>query len=188
MGDIIDVIERQFDKQMRQQWYETYWLIDMHGVIIRPNHKDDLPNRLDFYPFALDSLVLLTNRSDIRMILYTCSYDYQIRHYINLLRLHHIEFDYINENPEIGEGDVGCYDAKPYFDVYLDDKAGFNAEVEWRNIHDFLREDKRPDERWRNPIRERRKTNYLLEQESKRKCDCAGFDHNYHCKYHIQKL
>ena len=72
--------------------------------------------------------------------------------------------DYINDNPEIGEKDFGCYDEKPYFDVYLDDKAGFDAEVEWRDIFNFLREDRRPDERWRNPIRDRRKTNYLLKK------------------------
>lgn len=188
MGDIIDVIQRQYDKQMKQQWYESYFLIDMHGVIIRPNHKDELVNRLDFYDFAQRSLQMLTNRPDIRTILYTCSHDYQIRHYVNLLGLHNIEFDYINDNPEIGEGDYGDYTHKPYFDVYLDDKAGFNADEEWYDIFTWLRKDKRPDERWRNPIRDRRRTNYLLEQENKRKCGCQGFDHDYNCKYHIQKL
>ena len=198
MGDIIDVIERQYDKQMRRQWYETYWLIDMHGVIIRPNHKEDLVNRLDFYDFAQRSLQMLTNRPDIRTILYTCSHDYQIRHYVNLLGMADIEFDYINDNPEIGKGDYGDYTHKPYFDVYLDDKAGFNSEVEWYDIFNFLREDKRPDERWKNPIREERKNIYLYQravekrfnevQKKKRKCDCLGFDHDYNCKYHIQKL
>lgn len=166
MGKIIDVIHRQHEKQMKRQWYETYWLIDCHGCIIRPNHKDELPTKLDFYPFALKSLKLLTGRSDIRMILYTCSHDYQIRHYVNLLEEYSIEFDYINVNPEIGENDFGCYDKKPYFDVYLDDKAGFDAENEWEDIFNFLRTSIRPDEKWRNPTRDIRRTDYLLKKRN----------------------
>ena len=119
MGKIIDVIHRQCNKQHLHNWYETYWLIDMHGVIIRPNHKDDLPNKLDFYDFTQRSLQILTNRPDIRMILYTCSHKHQIRHYVNLLEMADIEFDYINDNPEIGEGDYGDYTHKPYFDLEL---------------------------------------------------------------------
>jgi len=164
MGDILNLIQRQHNKQMTQQWYETYWLIDCHGVIIRPNHRDELPNRLNYYDFAKRSLKLLTARTDIRMILYTCSHEYQIKHYTNLLSMDDIEFDYINDNPEIGEGDYGDYTHKPYFDVYLDDKAGFDAEAEWYDIFRWLREDKRPDEHWRNPIRERRRTDYLLKK------------------------
>jgi hypothetical protein len=166
MGNIINVISRQCKKQMAQKWYETYWLIDMHGVIIRPNHKDELPNKLAFYDFAQRSLQLLTARSDIRTILYTCSHDYQIRHYVNLLREYSIEFDYVNDNPEIGEGDFGDYTHKPYFDVYLDDKAGFDAENEWYDIFRWLREDKRPDEKWRNKIRDKRRIDYLLKKKN----------------------
>jgi hypothetical protein len=164
MGSIINLIERQYKKQMTQQWYESYYLIDMHGVIIRPNHKEKLVDRLDFYDFAQRSLQMLTSRPDIRMILYTCSHEYQIKHYTNLLSMDDIEFDYINDNPEIGEDDYGDYTHKPYFDVYLDDKAGFDAEREWKDIYNWLREDRRPDERWRNPIRERRRTDYLLKK------------------------
>ena len=166
MGNIINVISRQHNKQMMQHWYETYWLIDMHGVIVRPNHKNELPNRLDFYDFAQRSLQLLTARPDIRTILYTCSHDYQIRYYVNLLREYSIEFDYVNDNPEIGEGDFGDYTHKPYFDVYLDDKAGFNAEDEWYDIFRWLREDNRPDEKWRSEIRDRRRIDYLLKKKN----------------------
>jgi len=157
MAAIINVIQRQYEKQMRNKWYESYFLVDMHGVISRPHH-DKL--KLDLYPFALESLSLLTNRSDIRMILYTSSNEYQILYYTIQLEKLGVEFDYINDNPEIGEGDVGCYDKKPYFDVYLDDKAGFDAETEWWDIWKFLREDKRPDELWRNPIRDKRRQEY----------------------------
>ena len=157
MGAIIDVIWRQYKKQITNQWYESYFLVDMHGVISRPHHGEW---KLDFYPLALPSLKLLTNRPDIRVILYTSSYPEQIEFYVNELEKLGVEFDYINENPEIGEGDVGCYTEKPYFDIYLDDKAGFDAENEWKDIYEFLREDKRPDESWRNPIREKRRQEY----------------------------
>lgn len=162
MGSIINLIRRQYEKQMEQKWYESYYLIDCHGTIIRPNHNNPLPNKLDFYDFAKSSLQLLTKRSDIRIILYTSSHDYQIRNYINILRMYDIEFDYINDNPEIGEGDYGDYTYKPYFDIYLDDKAGFDAENEWVDIYNWLKEDNRPNIKWKSSIRERRRTEYFL--------------------------
>lgn len=164
MGKIIDVIRRQYEKQIKNKWYESYFLIDMHGVITRPHHNKLM---LDLYPYALESLSLLTNRSDIRMILYTSSHEFQILYYIRQLEKLGVEFDYINVNPEIGEDDFGCYKHKPYFDVYLDDKAGFDAEIEWWDIWKFLREDKQPDENWRNPIRDKRRKEYNIRKVEK---------------------
>ena len=59
MGSIIKVIERQYEKQMKRKWYETYWMIDCHGVIIRPDHKDTI-SKLKFYPFAIEAMSMLT--------------------------------------------------------------------------------------------------------------------------------
>ena len=160
MGSILKVIERQYEKQMKRKWYETYWMIDMHGVIIYPDHKDTM-TPLKFYGFALDALTLLTDRPDIRMILYTCSHPKQIEYYTKRLDEVGIVFDYINVNPEIVTNiDYGCYDEKPYFDVYLDDKAGFDAESEWWGIYQFLREKNLPDENWKNSEKEKIREQY----------------------------
>lgn len=152
---ILKVLERQYKKQMKNKWYESYVIVDMHGVITRPNHKVRLP-KLDFYPFALRTLSILSEREDIRLILYTSSYPDQRQNYIDQLKDIGIEFNYINENPEIRSvEDFGYYEEKPYFDVYLDDKAGFDPEIEWVGIYDFLRENKPPPVEWKNPMRRR---------------------------------
>lgn len=155
MGSILKVLERQYEKQMKNHWYETYWIVDMHGVITRPNHKVRLP-KIDFYPFALRALSILSDREDIRLILYTSSYPDQRQNYIDQLAELGIEFDYINENPEIRSyEDFGYYEEKPYFDVYLDDKAGFDPEDEWVEIYEFLKENPAPPSKWKNPNRRR---------------------------------
>ena len=164
MGSILKVLQRQHHKQMERKWYETYWMVDMHGVIIHPDYSHTIAP-LVFYPYALASLNILTSRPDIRIILYTCSHEDQINHYVQKLKEQGIKFDYINVNPEIGgKDDFGCYDKKPYFDVYLDDKAGFDPDVEWRNIFNFLTLTDQPKEEWKNPVREERRKIYKYEQ------------------------
>jgi hypothetical protein len=53
---------------------------------------------------------------------------------------HNIHFNYINENPEIdsSKGNFGYYENKYYFNVMLEDKAGFIPEMEWKMIYDLL--------------------------------------------------
>ncbi|KKN04190.1 hypothetical protein LCGC14_1099810, partial [marine sediment metagenome] len=98
----------------------------------------------------------LSDREDIRLILYTSSYPDQRQNYIDQLAELGIEFDYINENPEIRSyEDFGYYEEKPYFDVYLDDKAGFDPEDEWVEIYEFLKENPAPPSKWKNPNRRR---------------------------------
>ena len=166
MGSIKRVLEKQYAKQMKNHWYETYWIVDMHGVITRPNHTTNLPD-IDFYPLADLVLFILSAREDIRLILYTSSYPEQRQHYIDQLERMEITFDYINENPEIRSyEDFGYYEEKPYFDVYLDDKAGFDPETEWIDILEFLMATEEPPIEWKNPLR-RRLTKEELEQRGK---------------------
>jgi len=54
--------------------------------------------------------------------------------------LNGINFDYVNENPEIPtnmEG-YGNYDKKPYMNVLFEDKAGFLGEYDWSDVYHYL--------------------------------------------------
>jgi hypothetical protein len=144
---------------MKNHWYESYWIVDMHGVITRPNHEIRHP-KINFFPYAKETLQLITKREDIRLILYTSSYPDQVEDYIRQLKECEIEFNYINENPEIRSfEDFGYYEDKPYFDIYLDDKAGFDAENDWKDLYEFLLSVQTPDVSWKNPKRRRIKNN-----------------------------
>ena len=134
---IIPLIHHQFNVARKRGWDRTYWAVDLHGTVIRPNYRDDeLPT--DYYPDALNAMRLLTARSDIRLIMYTCSWPKEIERYLKKFEGDGIVFDHVNKNPEVKSEGYGHYESKPYFNVLLDDKAGFDPNKHWGRILEAL--------------------------------------------------
>lgn len=130
---ITRTITRQFQIAKDRGWDRTYWAIDLHGTIIRPNYRDDeLPT--DFYDHALESMRLLTERPDVKLIMYTCSWPAEIERYVTKFKSEGVHFDHLNKNPDVASEGYGHYEAKPYFNVLLDDKAGFDPDMHWEDI------------------------------------------------------
>ena len=135
-------IEKMFDHAEKRQWYETYWLFDVHGVISRPDYRKNVKETLQF---------ITKNRPDIIMILFTSSYPDEIKVYMDTFAKDGIHFKYVNENPEISDakGTFGCYDKKPYYNVLFEDKSGFDPEIDWKPIYEyFLNSEYKPDPSW----------------------------------------
>jgi hypothetical protein len=118
-------------------WKKTYWAFDIHGTIVKPNFRRDEISR-EFYPGAVDVMQELSKRNEIVKILYTCSYPFEIQQYLEYFKQHGIHFDYINQNPEIPDGGYGYYQNKFYFNVLMDDKAGFDGETDWLEIKKII--------------------------------------------------
>lgn len=138
---MVEYIKKMFKKSFKKEWYKTYWAIDVHGVILMPYHEQQPLNHPQWYPYAKESLQILSKRGDIVLILSTSSYPEQIEKYLKIFERNNVLFDYINENPEIDslKGNFGYYKNKYYFDVMLEDKAGFDANKEWKLIYDYLK-------------------------------------------------
>ena len=129
-----------FKYSLSREWFETYWAFDIHGVVLKPNYrKNDL--HADFYPFAKECLQILSKRNDIRLIMFTSSYPEEIEFYYKVFVKNNINFNYINDNPEIDslKGNFGYYEKKFYFNVLFEDKAGFNPETEWEMVYNLLK-------------------------------------------------
>ena len=146
-------IDKMFEYSFKKEWFETYWAFDVHGVILKPNYrKNDF--HAEFYPYAKETLQLLTKRKDIIMILYTSSYPEEIVHYQKVFKENNIHFKYVNENPDIdsSKGNFGYYEDKFYHNVLFDDHAGFSPYKEWKLIHDLLvkynKDGYLPDPKW----------------------------------------
>lgn len=118
-------------------WEKTYWAFDIHGTILRPNYKRDEISR-EFYPLAIEVMKSLMQHKNIVKILYTCSYPHEIEQYLEYFAQHGIHFDYVNKNPEVANGGYGYYQDKFYFNVLLDDKAGFDGETDWKEIKSLI--------------------------------------------------
>jgi len=121
-----------------RNWNKTYWCFDIHSTILKPNYSR-LEIATAFYPGAIEVLQYLSAREDIVCILYTCSYPDEIKQYLDLFYQHNINFKYVNENPEVTDGNYGYYQDKFYFNVLFDDKAGFDGETDWLLINELLK-------------------------------------------------
>jgi hypothetical protein len=80
----------------------------------------------------------ISTRSDQRLILWTSSYKKEINDIVNWLRTHKIYVDYINENPEEEHTPTANFAKKFYFNILIDDKAGFNVKKDWKLIKNTL--------------------------------------------------
>lgn len=132
-------MDRAFSKALHKKWDKIYWLIDIHETIIKPNYDHDVIPK-DFYPESRETLQILSGRPDIILIMFTCSWPDQIQEYQRFFQDHEIDFKYHNKNPEVEtiEGRYGYYLDKPYADVILDDKAGFDWRTDWLLIKDNI--------------------------------------------------
>lgn len=138
MSSIADFVELVFNHyRPKRKWNTIYWLVDVHGVIIPGNWK--LKNDLQFTDdSARQVLKWISNRNDQRLILWTSSYKAATDNVCVWLSSHGIVVDYINENPEERNTEYADFSLKPYFNIAIDDKAGFNPYIHWTDIKDML--------------------------------------------------
>jgi len=139
---ITRAIKNAFNRMKTKQWDKTYWAIDLHETVVKPNWSaKEIP--VDFYPLAKEALQLISSQPDIVMIMYTCSHPHEIVQYLEFFKSHNIHFKYVNENPEVVNMKYGNYDKKPYFNVLFEDKAGFSGEEDWEEVIKVINEDGR---------------------------------------------
>lgn len=136
---LIDAIKRSFKRAQERGWAYTYWAIDLHETVLLPNWS--IERTEEFYPLAENVLRMLSDRDDIKLIIYTCSWPEEIKKYQDFFEKRGIRFDYVNGTPDLDSTAYGYYKDKPYFNVLLDDKAGFDPYTDWAAIENFLIEE-----------------------------------------------
>lgn len=133
-------IERAFRKKIQGGWHKwpfMYWAIDLHDVIIPGTYTKNNDGR-EFYPNAKEVLKWLSDREDMKIILYTSSHDESAKEILEWMKGFGIEFDYFNENPECPNNMLCNFNKKFYFDMMLEDKAGFEGMEDWLTIKQTL--------------------------------------------------
>lgn len=130
-------IEKIFKLKEARNWDTIYWAVDVHDTCIVANYKaGEIPT--EFFPHAKEVLQMISERKDCCLILYTCSYPKEIEKYLEFFKSHNINFKYVNKNPEAENTAFGHFEVKFYFNILLEDKAGFDAEEDWIKIKEVL--------------------------------------------------
>lgn len=140
MGGIIKTVRAQHALAREREWDRMYWAVDLHSTLILPTYDKMTAEDVVYYPHALEVMRTLTVRPDVRLILYTCSWPAEIAEYQRRFNEDGITFDWVGENPEVHQTEYGHYEKKPYFNVLLDDKAGFDAHEDWSQLARLLAE------------------------------------------------
>lgn len=132
-------MDKMFQHCIEHNYIETYWAIDLHGTISIPDYHVRSKN-VTYYPYAKEVLQYLSNREDIILILNTSSFPNEIEEYLKIFEKDEIKFNYVNENPEVSDkhGNFGYYEKKMYFNVLIDDKAGFDPFNDWMDIYNYF--------------------------------------------------
>lgn len=143
-------IKEMFVHAEKKQWNKVYFNIDLHGTVSKPDYRRDT-KCIDYYPYAKETLQLLTQREDISLILWSSSYPDELEIYEKQFKQDNIKFDFVGENPDVSteKGSFGYYKNKHYFNALFEDKAGLNAERDWKFLYEFfLNQTYRPKLEW----------------------------------------
>jgi len=139
---MIEVFEKAFRLKENRNWECIAVAVDLHGTVFVPTYSESLAK--EFYPHAKECLQLLTKKKDVLMYMYTCSHFRDRVSTSSYLRLHdiamYIEAHEVMDKMEVKNNEFQDFVDKPYFNVLLDDKAGFDPDRDWVALLKYLKE------------------------------------------------
>ncbi len=130
-------IRKAFARKRDKRYPFVYWAIDLHDTIIRSTYSSHEESK-ETYPHSLEVLRKLSESKVAILILWTSSYEEKMIPVMKWLRELGVSFTYFNENPECGNTTYGDFRRKFFYDVMLDDRAGFNPETDWLVVKNTL--------------------------------------------------
>lgn len=137
MTPITDFIHHQMKMCRMMGYHCCYIAVDLHGTIFAPHKGKKNKDVLKYIPFAKEALQQLSKNEDIKIILFSSTYDENAQKYIDKLASDEIKIAYFNENPEVKSNEYADFSKKFYFDVLIDDKCGFTDE-DWQEIYQYF--------------------------------------------------
>ena len=133
---ISSAFKNAFERKIEKNWDKIYVLVDIHDTILKACYEH--VECYDYFPMAKEALQELSSRQDICLILWSSCYPEKLDTYVETFGNDGIHFDYVNRNPEVVNTSLACFDDKLYFNVGIDDKFGFDAETDWKEVMEAL--------------------------------------------------
>jgi len=121
-------------QKAERKWSKIYWAIDLHDTVITGTYNK-FNRGSQVFPYAKEVLDFLYHHPEHQTILWSSSYDESLN---DIIARFNLRFNYINCNPEVDSDEICCFHKKFYFNILLDDKAGFDGNTGWLDIRDEL--------------------------------------------------
>lgn len=128
---ILNAVIRAYNVAEERDWDVVYWSIDLHGTVLQSNYSNAEFVFID--DKVVPALQKIRALPETRIILWSsinAEDELKIR---KLFEDNGIAVDYVNQNPEIVSTGTGNFDAKFYFSILVDDKAGFTPSM-WTSV------------------------------------------------------
>ena len=132
---IIKAIERAYRTMEERGWDTIYWAVDLHGVCLKSNYEQGGYTWHNFW--AKKVMKLISDKPENHIILWSSVHDDEKRAIVDFFWREGIVVQGFNSNIYEKNTKVSCFDEKFYFSVLLDDKAGFDPDVDWKAIWEF---------------------------------------------------
>ena len=136
--DIIKAIQIAMKKKEERKHQYLYWCIDIHGVLLSNTYTIDNKGA-KYLSISTTCMREISEDPSNKIILWSSSHNSSIINVKNDLLGLGVRVDFINCNPDCPSTNICNFDEKFYFDILLDDKAGFEPQVDWCPIYHFLR-------------------------------------------------
>lgn len=136
--NIIGAFDVAFDRAKKQGWDYIVVLVDIHDTIFKASWNN--PETYEYLGKAKETLQLMASMPNIKLILWSSSYDYKLLMYMRRMGEDNIFWDAVNSNlVETQNTKLACFDKKLYFSVGIDNAFGFEPENDWELIHNYLK-------------------------------------------------
>lgn len=117
-------------KKEDRGWDKIYVAVDWHDTICESTYTDGVA--YGFYPKAIECLRMMSGNPQISLILYTSSYISVSEDFMRFCRHEYdINFEFFNCNHDVANTSYGDFGKKFYYDILVDDKAGFDPDEDW---------------------------------------------------------
>lgn len=131
---LLHAVIKAFQEKYQRGWDKLYLAVDLHGTIIERYTGENLKP----YEGAEEVLQALSTMPDIVLILFTSTSIESLQPFYRWCSEKSINFKYLNENPECSSNKTGDFSKKFYYNLLLDDRAGFDPSTDWENLTDCL--------------------------------------------------
>lgn len=129
-----------------RKWDKISVAVDLHNTVLKPTYSKLLAT--EFYPYAKECLTILSDNNidgvTPLMFVYSCTPGQLLNVYLsnilepNGIKMYHDEA-VISAIMGVKKNEYQSFTNKPYFNILLDDKAGFDPESDWEDLYNYLK-------------------------------------------------